>query len=94
MRAGALRAVAARGLPVTVACSSACSASGGLWVARALARRVRAPGRSGRAAARAGCRAATRYVSLASRAVTRGGAGGATSRCVPAARRARASPAS
>jgi hypothetical protein len=74
VRTGALRSTAARGLPVTVACTSACSARSGLWVARDVARRVRATGRAV-AGGREGLPRGGRYVSLGARAATRSGAG-------------------
>jgi len=76
VRSGALRSVARGGLPVTLACSSACSASGDLWATSALARRLHAPGRAVRGG-RGGLPRGTRYVSLAARAAARAGAGGA-----------------
>jgi hypothetical protein len=76
VRSGALRSVAKHGLPLTLACSSACSASGGLWATAALARRLRAAGRAVRGGS-GGLPRGSRYVSLATRAATRGGAGGA-----------------
>jgi hypothetical protein len=75
VRSGALRSVAKRGLPVTLACSSACSASGDLWTTRALAQRLRASGRAVRG--QAGVPRGERYVSLATRPATLRGAGGA-----------------
>ncbi len=71
---GTLRTVAAHGLPVTVACSSACSARSALWVAHALARRIEATGQvvSG---GRQGLPRGARYVSLGTRRAQRGGAG-------------------
>ncbi|HKG01874.1 MAG TPA: hypothetical protein VKB03_01725 [Conexibacter sp.] len=76
MRAGALRALAKHGLPVTLACSSACSASGDLWAPTTLAHRLRAPGRSLRGG-QGGLPRGARYVSLATRTAARTGAGGA-----------------
>ena len=75
VRTGALRSLARGGLPVTLACTSACSARGGLWVARALAKQLRAQGRS-IAGGRDGLPRGTRYVPLASRSATRSGPGG------------------
>ena len=75
-RAGGLRSLAKRGLPVTLACSSACSASGDLWTTTALAQRLRAPGVAVRGG-RGGLPRGTGYVSLATRSATRRGAGGA-----------------
>lgn len=74
LRDGALAAVAARGLPLTVACSSACSSRGGLWAAEALAHRLGAQG-TPVAGGREGLPRGTRYVSLGAARGARRGAG-------------------
>jgi hypothetical protein len=75
LRAGALRSLAKRGLPLSLACTSACSASGDLWATQALARQLRAPGRGVRGGS-GGLPRGTSYVTLATRSATRVGAGG------------------
>ena len=71
VRSGALRALAADGLPATLACSSACSGRAVLWVPSAIARRVRAPGRSVAGGGRTGLPRGGRYVALGSKPITR-----------------------
>lgn len=73
-RSGPLRGVASRGLPVTVACSSACDAPVALWVPQALARSLRAPGSAVAGSTRNGLPRG-RYVALGRFTVrrTRGG---------------------
>ncbi|MCW2951388.1 MAG: hypothetical protein JWQ48_558, partial [Conexibacter sp.] len=75
VRAGALKALAANGLPATVLCSSACSGRTDLWVTRAVAVGLHAPGRSVAGSSRTGLPRGGRYVSLGSAplARTRGG---------------------
>ncbi|WP_304718914.1 hypothetical protein [Conexibacter sp. CPCC 206217] len=70
VRAGALAALAAKGLPATVACASACSTRTALWVPQTSARALRAPGRSVAGGRRTGLPNG-RYVSLGSATVTR-----------------------
>jgi len=88
-RSGPLRGVAARGLPVTLACSSACSAPLSLWVPQTLARSLRAPGRAVAGSTRNGLPRG-RYVALGRVTVrrTRGG-GSDPSLTVPRSIRAR-----
>ena len=74
VRAGALRSLAKHGLPATLACSSACSADGGLWVTSSLARGLRAHGRSVRGGQQ-GLPRGTRYVPLGIAAARRTRAG-------------------
>lgn len=74
VRAGALRSAAARGLPVTLACTSACSVRSSLWVGRDVARRVRATGRAV-PGGRDGLPRGGRYVSLGARGTARTSAG-------------------
>ena len=76
VRGGALRTVARHGLSLTLACSSACTASGSLWATAALAHRLRALGRAVRGGLD-GLPRGMRYVSLATGSATRRGAGGA-----------------
>lgn len=74
-RDGGLRALAARGLPVTVACSYACRAQTRLWAPATLARAVRAPGRTIRGGRATGLPQGDPYVALASRSATRASGG-------------------
>lgn len=74
-RSGALRTLAKRGLPVTVACSSACSAQSGLWAPVSLARQLKAKG-DVVPGGRQGLPRGTRYVALGDRGVKRAGGGG------------------
>jgi hypothetical protein len=74
LRAGALRALARHGLPLTLACSSACSTRGALWVASALAHRLHARGRAVRGG-HEGLPRGSRYVSLTTSGKSRSGAG-------------------
>lgn len=74
VRTGALRSLAKHGLPLTLVCTSACSAGGGLWVASAVAKQLHAKGRS-IAGGRQGLPRGTRYVSLVARGAQRSGAG-------------------
>lgn len=87
-RTGALRAIAARGLPVTVACSSACTARGELWVARALAHRLRVKGPAV-SGGHEGLPRGGRYVSLGAKGGARPGAG-ASDLALPVGHAARA----
>jgi hypothetical protein len=88
-RSGPLRGVASRGLPVTLACSSACSAPLTLWAPQTLARSLRAPGPAVAGSTRNGLPRG-RYVALGRATVrrTRGG-GSDPSLAVPRAVRAR-----
>ncbi|MBB4662792.1 hypothetical protein [Conexibacter arvalis] len=90
-RSGPLRSVAARGLPVTVACSSACSAPVALWAPQSLARSLRVPGRAVAGSRRNGLPRG-RYVALGRTTIrrTRGG-GSDPSLTVPRAVRSRLS---
>ncbi len=74
LRRGVPAALAAHGLPVTLACASACDASAGLWVPRSLARRLHARGRAV-AGGRDGLPHGARYVRIARRAAHRREAG-------------------
>ncbi|HZV72369.1 MAG TPA: hypothetical protein VFF79_01520 [Conexibacter sp.] len=74
VRTGALAALAKHGLPATLACTSACSASSALWVTADVAHRLHARGRAV-VGGRAGLPRGTRYVSLGAGAPRRAGAG-------------------
>jgi len=88
-RSGPLRGVAARGLPVTVACSSACSAPVALWVTQPLARSLRAPGQAVGGSTRNGLPRGS-YVALGRLTVRRSRGGGSDpSVKVPASVRSR-----
>jgi hypothetical protein len=69
-RTGALRGLVADGLPVTVACSTACTQQTQLWITSAVATRLRAPGRNVRGGGRSGLPNGS-YVSLGVRTVRR-----------------------
>lgn len=75
VRAGALAALARHGLPVTLACSTACGARGELWIGAGLARRLRLRATAVRGG-RDGLPRSARWVALAARHAVRGGAGG------------------
>jgi hypothetical protein len=89
MRTGALGAVAAHGLPLTVACTSACSQRATLWIPRALVRTLHAPGRSVAGGGRSGLPRGGRYVSLGAASVARR-RGGASDLTLPLPRAVRA----
>lgn len=74
VRRGMLDALALRGLPVTVACSSECAAHSGLWVAHTTARKLRKRGRRV-AGGHDGLPRGARYVSLGARRALRPRAG-------------------
>lgn len=75
VRSGALSALAARGLPAAVACSSPCTARTAAWVPAAVASRLRAPGRSVAGGGTSGLPGGSRYVALGTSSVTRTRAG-------------------
>lgn len=85
-RSGALAALGARGLPVTLACSAGCSARTVLWAPASLARALRAPGRA------VGAPGLPRgsYVALGSRALTVRAGGGSDGSLTLASRSVRA----
>jgi hypothetical protein len=70
VRSGSLASLASRGLPASVACSSACTARAALWVGQTTARSLKAPGRSVAGGGRTGLPRG-RYVSLGTATVTR-----------------------
>lgn len=70
VRRGALRRLAADGLPVTVACTSACSQRSELYVTGAVATRLRARGRTTRGGGRTGLPRG-RYVALGAASASR-----------------------
>jgi hypothetical protein len=89
VRSGALKALAAKGLPTTLVCSSACSGRTNLWVARAVAIGLHARGGSVAGGSRTGLPHGGRYVSLGSAPLART-RGGATDLTLPVQRAVRA----